>query len=98
MKRQFDKLEAEKLAIAAAQAEKPQVDNSSDYDDYLNILEEGEGDLQQEEVKAVHQTQTDWITEDSPVNFETNFYVREQYVLAHSNNIDIITNNNFLGE
>lgn len=44
MKRQFDKLEAEKLAIAAAQAEKPQVDNSSDYDDYLNILEEGEGD------------------------------------------------------
>jgi len=45
MKRQFDKLEAEKLAIAAAQAEKPQVDNSSDYDDYLNILEEGEGDL-----------------------------------------------------
>ena len=28
---------------------------------------------------------------------ETSFYVREQYVLAHSNNVDIVSNTNFIG-
>ena len=28
---------------------------------------------------------------------EKNFYIREQYVLAHSNNVDIILNNKFVG-
>lgn len=28
---------------------------------------------------------------------ETSFYVREQYVLAHSNNVDIVINDKFIG-
>ena len=34
---------------------------------------------------------------DLPVQPEKNFYIREQYVLAHSNNVDIISNNKFTG-
>ena len=43
----------------------------------------------------------DWQLEDVDLNaenFETNFYVREQYVLAHSNNVDIVTTDNFAGQ
>ena len=35
--------------------------------------------------------------EDAVFSGETGFLVREQYVLAHSNNVDIVINDNFVG-
>ena len=34
---------------------------------------------------------------ESTLPVEKNFYIREQYVLAHSNNVDIILNDKFTG-
>ena len=75
------------------------------FERYLNIDAE-EGDQTFENISSVHVE--DYFGESTGANAglankaaeftgETSFYVREQYVLAHSNNVDIVSNTNFIG-
>jgi len=73
----------------------------AEMDEYLQISEDLAG-TPEERINRARMSAQEWNPEGAAEcesnNFETNFYVREQYVLAHSNNVDIVFNNNFEGQ
>ena len=107
MKRHFDKLKAEREAmIAESTLPKDEVEEEEkegfSMDDYLAIGEDVEP--LEERLEKARMKAADWNLDQAKTkqntdseSFETNFYVREQYVLVHSNNVDIVFNNNFEG-
>ena len=91
MKQIFEKMEKERI-----QAEQDLLERYMNIDADEGKVFENINAIAVQENYGTNATTTKQAT-TTEFTGETNFYVREQYVLAHSNNVDIVSNTNFIG-
>lgn len=94
MKQAFEKMEAERVRI-----EKELVERYMKIGPEGEVKDDGNSNFSAPAGDFLGNVNAAAAVQEKPVEFtgETSFYVREQYVLAHSNNVDIVSNTNFVG-